>query len=193
MSMFAVVLIAVLTLFDQATRTASTEQERDISLLEQSAGADRMARELREAYQVIGPVSATSSSYFDILTRVVSGGTEVDRRIIYDCSQNDPTTSGLKECVRYISPVPSGTPTPGVPSAGATSSVAISRVLNGSSSDPNDAVFQKLATPSGSGSRPTYGQIVVETPGGGSLKNTQYKHQVVFDEAFYMRQLDYGR
>lgn len=192
MSMFAVVLAAVMTLFDVASNDAYNEQERNISLLQQSAGVDRMARELREAYQVIGPTSATSSSYMDFLARVVSGGTQTDEHIIYDCSQPDPTTTGLKECVRYVSSNLTSTGA-GTPPTGATSSVVVSRLLNGSSSDPNDPVFQSLSTPSSSGTRPTYGQIVIRTPSKGTRTQSNYTHQVVLNESFYMRQLDYGR
>lgn len=193
MSIFAVVVGAVMTMFDVASNDAYNEQERNVSLLEESAGVDRMARELREAYQVIGPTSATSSTYMDFLARLVSNGVEADRRIIYDCSKADPTATGLKECVRYISPTVTGAMTPGSPPTDAKSGVVVSRLLNGSSSDPNEAVFQGLSTPSSSGSRPTYGQIVVKTPGKGSRTQSSYHHQVVLDESFYMRQLDYGR
>lgn len=194
MSMFAVVLTAVMTMFDVASNEAYNEQERNISVFEASSGVDRMARELREAYQVIGPTTGTSSNYFDFLTRVVSGGAEVDKRIIYDCTQSDPTTTGLKECVRYIGSA-TAPATPGVPPTGASSSVVVGRVLNNSASDPNDPVFTNLSNVSGSGSaaRPTFGQIVVKIPGKGTRKQSSYTYQNVLSDSFYIRQLDFGR
>jgi prepilin-type N-terminal cleavage/methylation domain-containing protein len=203
MSMFAVVLTAVLALWDTASNAGYNESERSTALARESSGLDRMLTDLRQAFQVNGPTASASSGWMDIVVRAPNGtGSQLDYRIIYDCTKTDPANSALRACYRYQSPWTPGTLassiTPGVPSAGASSSVVIPRVEDGTSSDANESVFSSLSKPQGSASAfgPTYGVVTIRTPSSGdrqAFKSSNYNHDVVLTDSFYMRQLDFGR
>lgn len=201
MSMFAVVLTAVMALWDTASNAGYNEAERDTALSEETAGLDRMVNDLRQAFQINGPAAGTASDWIDIVVRgQVGTGPQLDYRIIYDCSKTDPTNSALRACYRYQSVWTPGTPssaiTPGTPPNGAASRVVVGQVLNETASDPRDPVFGALTDPQGSSVGPTFGTITIRTPSRGqrqAFKNSNYRHDVQLSESFYMRQLDFGR
>jgi hypothetical protein len=72
-----------------------------------------------------------------------------------------------------------------------TSAIVVKRLIDGTTAHP---VFTNLSTPSGSGSEITFGDVTVDTPSAGERAATSnYLHQVVLNNSFYIRQLDFGR
>lgn len=99
-----------------------------------------------------------------ITVRVLSGGTLVD--VTYSCTTPHPTAPGYTRCYR---------------SGDGPSRMVIDRVLNGSS------VFEY--TRSSRSGVITWVRAKVEVPAKGDLKEG-YKHKVVLDDGFYMRNLN---
>jgi type II secretory pathway pseudopilin PulG len=202
MSMFLVVVMAVLSLFDSASRTANAEQERNVVLTQDAAAAANMAQVLRKAYLVNGPtgpaLSTGTSSYMDVDVRLpVSGGGQADYRVLYTCDNADGST-GYYQCLQYTTAVPTTAFTAGQPPTGVTGASVLRYLLNDTASDPNDPVFKNLATPTNStpggfAVRPTYGTITARVAAKGQNPGSPYAHQIVLRDAFYMRQLDFGR
>ncbi len=191
LSMFIVVLIAVLSASDFAVRDANNEAERNVAISDVTTGIARIVAELRRVYQVnapVTPIEKSESSYLDVMVRVPGSSA---KRLLINCAYKEPGGS-YDECVRYESPA-SEAFTAGTPPAGATPEAIVPRVLNETSADEKDAVFKKLSTPSGTGKQPTYGVITIHTPGKGGLSTSNYAHQVEISDAFYIRNLDYGR
>ena len=192
------VLTAVLSLLDSGGKTAYNDQERNTSLDEQTIAIHRMVLELRQAYAINGPAlpsagASISSNYLD--ADIVIGGTPY--RVIYDCS-NTVLATGKQQCVRYQSAAPSGAVSyTGNPPSGATSTVIIPRLDNGTggvTGAGGDPVFTNVSDPSGAGggTRPTYAQVTVKTPGAGE-RLQGYTHDVTLNDAIYMRNLDTGQ
>ncbi len=201
MTMFAVVMLAVLAMFDSASRAGSNESERNTAISEETTGLSRMVGEIRQAYHIIGPTSASSSDWIDFLIRTPLGSSsQADYRVIYNCKVADPTSGKFNACWRYQSLYsPStglGGAVAGVPPPGASSSVVVPRVINRTASDPNDYVFTGLTSPQGTTYGPTYGAATIRTPSAGNntaFKYDNYTHDVVLSDSFYIRQLDFGR
>lgn len=208
MSMFAIVLAAVMTLWDTASNAGYNEGERNSALAEQTTGLDRMVRDLRQAFQINGPKSPTTSSdWIDIVDRATVNGTaQQDYRIIYDCSKTDPSNSALHACYRYQSAwTPGMTFTPGqVPATGVTSTLVIPRLANGMACPapvttpptPTDCIFTNMTNPQGSTYGPTYVTLTIRSASRGerqAFNSSNYNHDVVLSESIYMRQLDFGR
>jgi hypothetical protein len=68
----ALVMLALFAFLDSATRFSASDQERNISLVEQTAALHRMTQELGEPYQLNGPDTVGSSNYIDV--RASEGG-----------------------------------------------------------------------------------------------------------------------
>ena len=203
MSMFAVVLMAIMALWDTASNAGYNESERNTALSEDTSGLDRMVNDLRQAYHVNGPSEGQRSDWMDILERMPVGtGAQGDYRVIYDCSKTDPTNSALHACYRYVSAWtnPGGTAaSPGVPPANATATLVIPRLTNGTScsgTSTTDCIFTNLTNSTGSTSLPpTTATITIRTNSRGErqpFKSSNYNHDVVLGETVYMRQLDFG-
>ena len=172
MTMFGVVLLAVFTIYDTATRDASAEAERGEAITEDSTGLASMVQEL------------------DVMARLPGSG---DTRLFFNCAYSDPT-SGYKDCVRYASPASTAF-TAGTAPTGVTGTIVVQRVANNTTADPSDPVFTNLSAPSGSGSQPTFGDAMIKSPSSGSLtaSASAYTHLVTLTDAFYMANLDFGR
>ena len=197
-SVLVVVLAAILALLETSSRTAYNDQERNTSVNEQATAIHRMVLELRQAYAVNGPSlpsggASISSNYLDV--DIVIRGTAY--RVIYDCS-NTLLATGKQQCVRYQSPAPSGPVSyTGSPPLGATSTVIIPRLDNGTggvTGSGGDPVFNNVSDPSGAGggTRPTYAQVVIKTPGSGE-RGSGYQYDLTLTDAVYMRNLDTGQ
>lgn len=195
MSMFIIVLAAVLTTFDAISRDSANETERNIALTEATTGVAGMVQMIDQAYHVNGPTSVTSSDWIDVQVRlpanVTASNPKGDTRVLYNCGYSDPS-SGYRDCVRYEVAGSCGSGcTAGTAPAGASGWVVVKRVINGTSSS---SVFTNLATPSGSGSEITFGDVTIDTPAAGERATVStYKHQVVLSNAFYIRQLDFAQ
>ena len=195
-SIFAVVLVAVFALLDFATRSASSEIERDASIAEVGGGLSRMVTEIRDAYQINGPTGTETSDWIDFLIRP---GASSDYRVIYNCNKPDPRNSALNACIRYqvaYAPSVGLTSAAGTVPSGATSLAVVPRVINRTSSDASDYVFTHLTEVQKNGHGDTYGNVTVHTPGRGEGSSSTigiYKYALTLTDSFYLRQLDFGR
>jgi type II secretory pathway pseudopilin PulG len=191
LAMFVVVLGGVLTALEFSGNGVNKESERDNALSEVTVGVSRMLNDLRSAYKVNAPIGSSTSSYIDVDVHIP--GSSADKRIFYNCAYSEPGTA-YKECVRYLSSTVSGAGfTAGTAPSGVTPQVIVPRVMNETSSDPSDPVFKGLATPTGSGSQPTFGEVTIHTPGKGGYSAKSYGNQVVISDSFYLRNLDIAR
>jgi Tfp pilus assembly protein PilW len=161
--LLTMILGAILALSVTADKVGPRDQERAFAIRDSQVGLARMTRELRQTYQII---SRTSTS---MTAQVHTGG--ITRRVVYDCNQNHPTDTGLKQCVRY-------TVSGGVNSA---SVVIVPRVIS--------AAF--TYEPVGAAT-PKYVRILLQVPSKGDRKTDGHKHRIVLDDGFYMRNLDNG-
>jgi Tfp pilus assembly protein PilV len=189
-----IAFVAVLALLDTVTHYQANDQERNLSLVEQAAALRRMTQELSNAYELRGPTSEGNFNYVDVLVWLTkSGGTQQDRRVVYNCAVAS-SYSGQQQCVRYEMPATDGTAVESLGTdANAKSSVAVPRLVNGTSTNP---VFNLKSPRKTSGSRPSYGSVTIETPGSGErsrFANTKdYTYQTTLHDAFYMRNLDFN-
>ena len=187
LAMFMFVLVGVFATADFSSKNATNEAEHNEALSEVTSGAARILSELRRAYQVNKPRGTTESGYMDVLVRLPVTGAV---RVFINCEYKEPGGS-YDECVRYQQSA-SESYTAGEAPKGVTPQVIVPRVLNETKAEGKDKVFRSLATPSGSGEQPTYGELVLHTPSKGRVSASYYTHQVEIKEAFYMRDLDYG-
>lgn len=141
------------------------DQERALAIRETQVGLMGMVREARQAYKLEG----WSSNYirFDVRRR----STNTNYLVEYDCGNVTPGT-----CVRRQTTV-GGT----LPAQGQT---VIPRVLNSSTIGAN-AVFN-YSDPV----NPLYVTVRIEAPAAGQLKTSGFKHKVVYEDGFYVRNLN---
>lgn len=198
-AILSVVLTAVLSVFDTANQTAARDQERATAMNEDLAGFNRIVSDLSQAYKVNYPTgSATSSNVFDFDIRETVGGTaQQDRRVAYVCTSAGLVTAYHK-CVRYDDAANDSSwaiPTSDAgenPPITLAAVVVLPRVVNGSTVDPGDPIFNSLSSPDGSTGRPDYGNVTVKTPGTGSRQPDTTTHWQVFQGSFQARQLAYA-
>ena len=165
-------------------RTSQNDNERNTTLVEQTAALSRMTAELKQAYKVVGPVSGSTSNYMDVLIRITRPSGTQDRRVLYRCD-NTSFSTGLQQCLRYefaaTDPSPAGTPP-----ASATGTL----VIRGSATaPPGTPCSRTFSSPSGTTGGPTYGKATIKTPGRGE-RATGYQHQITLSDGFYMRNRD---
>lgn len=182
--LFALVLIAILSVLDVTSRHASKDQERSDSLNEAAAGLHRMSTELRNAYRVLGPTGQQTSNYMDVLVRRPGGSAK--SRVLYTCN-NPLMGTPYRECLRFVSAATSTQPPGDIPFP-ADAEIVVKRITNGSSADP---VFTKLQT-SGSGGQPVYGQVTVKVPATGDQLPGNSASEV-FSDGFYIPNLAVGQ
>jgi hypothetical protein len=164
-SLLVIVLGAILMLGEASQRIAPKETERAHVIREAQVGLHRMTRELRHTY--LAPTVSASAIQADVL---VPGGTQTVR---YECDKTHPTNTAYRRCLRYV-----GAETDG--------EVVIDRVLNGASGSPTPVFTSHDGDGDG---RVDYIRAVVEVAAAGDLKNG-YRHRVVLDDGFYMRNRD---
>lgn len=188
-AILAVVLTAVLALLDNSNQVAANDQERNVTLNEETNALHRMTLELRQAYQVLYPTSGTSTNKFDVLVRLMRGGVPTELRVIYDCS-NTVLSTGMQQCVRYEGPA-SNTSNPGTPPATDSSQVVVPRLLNGTATN---YVFTGLTNPNDSswasdGNGPSYAQVTIQTPSKGA-RTVGYSSVIQLNDSVYMPNTD---
>jgi len=178
--LLGMVLTAVLAVLDTSARVAPRDAERANAIGEAQAGLDRMVRELRQAYRIVG--WTPSSVQFRVNVLRDSAGTATPEyanlTVEYACG-GDPG-----RCLRREAPA--GQPLP------ATGTVAIDRVLNGGSQSPARSVFDFDQTPDRSegaatGALPTYVTVRIEVPASGERGAGGHQHTVVLDDGFHVR------
>lgn len=184
-----VVFAATLTVLDTSARTGMRERERASSIPAGAQSLQRMTRDLRQVYRLVGPLApASDSNYVDGLVQTpASGGGSTDQRLLYRCDATSPTSAGYRACYRWTSAANS-TQGAGVIPAGQPGQLVVDLIANGTSADP---VFQSLYYPAGA-SRPTSGRITLRFPPTGSSR-VGYSANVTLTDGFYMRNLDLGR
>jgi hypothetical protein len=191
LAVFGFVLTAVLIADQVAYRDSANDTERSISLTTAANGVAGMVQLLDQAYHVNGPSSGTTSNWIDVEVRIPQGRTSSDMRVLFNCAVAD-AISGYRDCVRYEIAGTCGTGcTPGTAPTGSSGVTVVSELINGTSGSP---VFTNLSTPSGSGSEITFGDVTVDVPSAGArVGHSSYLHQVVINNSFYLRNLDFGQ
>jgi type II secretory pathway pseudopilin PulG len=157
-SMFLVIMLATLSLFDTSQKTASSDLARSAAVRDASASLQAMDHELRGAYEVVGPLitakaslSTATSNYLDVYVRNNTG----HYRVLYDCTIASPTLAGARACTRYIGLTGAADTVPG----GTKGAAIVDHLLNGTSGEP---VFT-LTYPAGA-TRPDYASVVIKVP-----------------------------
>ena len=161
-ALVAVVLTAILSLGETASRIARTDTERSAVITESGAGLYQMTRELRKASSTGCGASITVSNYA-FSGCIVSGGTM--QQVSYNCAVATPGHAGWTRCVRTV---------------GGQSRVVVDRLLNVANSRP---VF--TCTPS-SCSAPTFVEAAIEVPAAGDLQHG-HKSTIFYNDGFALR------
>jgi len=195
-----IALIAMAGFFsflEAITRSSANDQERNVSLVEQTAAIHRIASELSQAYKVNEPKTTGEFNYIDVdIWQTPTGSTEErKRRIVVNCEEATAIPNH-QECVTYETEISDATPRESMASdKSAHKRIDIVRLDDGTKASK---VFN-LSDPgkTGGGERPSYGQITVETPAAGervTVKNQHlYTYQVLLKDSFYMRNLDFAQ
>jgi type II secretory pathway pseudopilin PulG len=166
-SILIVILGAVLALLQTSTRVEARDRERTHAIREAQVGVYRMTRELRQAYSI------TSSSGYSIQAHIFEQGS--DHHVTYDCTGTSSAGPPYGQCVRFETGASGQGP----------ASVVIDRLFNNEGSG-RPPVFS--FTTNGSGET-TFAEVHIEAPAKGEQADG-YTHRVVFDDGFYMRNLD---
>ena len=196
-----VAMAGFLAFLEAITRSSANDQERNVSLVEQTAAIHRIAQELGETYKVNEPAKveeatkAIETNYIDVYAWLTpTGSSQQKRRLVVNCEEATSIPNEQK-CVTYETATTDATPRENMKTdKSAKKRIDILRLDDGTKT----AKVFKLTDPSGTGNgRPTYGQITVETPASGervTVKNTHlYSYQVLLKDSFYMRNLDFGQ
>jgi prepilin-type N-terminal cleavage/methylation domain-containing protein len=157
-ALLAVVLTAVLSLFELSAKQAAGDQERAHAIREAQVGLTGLVRQGRQAYKI--HANTAQRLEFSVLLR------GEDRRVVYDCAVEHPTRPDTRRCVRFQVLGDGGQTSP---------EVVIDRVLN-------TDVF--AYTPD-SGS-PTYVTVNIEAPAAGE-RDGGFAHKIVLNDGFAVR------
>ncbi len=190
LALFIVVMAAALALLDTNSRAIATEQERPLAVAEAQTGLLSMTRELRQAYQGLGPLSpTTSSNYVDVLERVTRAGVVQKVRVLFRCDVSDPSDSAYRRCLRYES-TPASPQAPGSAPTGVTGTVVVGRLLNGTLADMVFTLSYPATTPGGAyAQRPSVGAAVVKVPLKGESRGSTYRSSLALRDGFDMPNL----
>lgn len=177
-ALLVVVLGAILSLLDTAAHRAPKDQERAHVIREAQVGLARMTRELRQAHQVNG----WGPNWMDVNVTITDGNpaTEDNHRVLYEChgAPYDADNPSYDRCTRKAAPEGQALPASGEP--------VISGIVNGEVTTGASRVFTY-----DSGNPPLFVKARVEVPARGTLSDGA-EHDVVFDDGFYMRNLNPG-
>lgn len=149
-----VVVLAMLSVLDTGASLTPSAVEYSHAVQEASVGLQRMTREVREAYNVLG----TTPNSIDFQA-TING---VDEHIFYECDEPYPTTAAnpysgsYHRCLRVSAPTGSALPSI------AGGAVIVDRLLNGT---PTSPVFSYTPDPIS----PTYVQAQIQVPARGAL------------------------
>jgi hypothetical protein len=192
-----VVTAGLFSFLEAVSRTAANDQERNSSLVEQTAAIHRIAEELSETYQLNEPTKAGKYDYIDVYAWLTKpGSSQQPRRLVINCEEETGIASEYK-CVRYETAITDKTARASMATdKAATHRIDIYRLIDGTKTTPVFTLEDPSKTKNSSGEeRPTYGSIDVETPAAGErvkLKNGHdYTYAVTLHDSFYMRNLDF--
>ena len=184
MTIFAVLLGATVMFLTTAEVNSSRDTETANAAQEAQTGLDRMVRELRQASSVV----VADPNTLDVIVG--------DKQIRYQCGVEDPADSRYRRCLRSAGAV-------GALPAGTGGEVVVARLLNGTAArpvftytDPPPAetdVDDEAADPADPdpAPQPTYVTMALAVPAAGERK-AGYKHEVVLDTGFYLRNIGYA-
>ena len=176
------VMTAILGMLDTSARIVPKDTERAVAIGEAQSGLNRIVRELRQAYRILGSTSSSVQMRVNVLREddATSGPEYANLTVEYSCG-GDPG-----RCVRREAPAGAGLP--------ATGTVVIDRVLNGGVAiPPARAVFDFDQSPDRSvgvtaaSVRPTYVTVRVEVPAAGERGAGGYGNSVVLEDGLYVR------
>ena len=174
MSLLTVVIGGLLGLAESVLPVAARDQERAHVLNQAQSGMDRMTRELRQATRVVWTSPTTDA----IWVEVDRTGTTVE--VLYDC-RVQPVGKPYRQCVRATGTDPAVSP------SAANGRVVIDRVLNGTAAAPtHPSVF--AFSPNAASPVQISTEIVVAAQGERHSSH-DYRHLIVLDDGFYMRNL----
>lgn len=168
MSLFMFVMVAAVSVMDTGGQLGPKDSERAIAIQEQQVSLNRMVRELRQAYQVLG----TSPRSMEVLVRISRNGAHENVHVAYYCNEEAPG-----KCIRKETTI--GQPLP------ATGKTVIDRVLNWA--DPSQPVFQ-FPDDASNGVSPQYVTVRVEVPAKGSASKG-YGHKLTLEDGFFARNM----
>jgi prepilin-type N-terminal cleavage/methylation domain-containing protein len=166
-ALFLIVLGAALALLDTSNNVAASDQERTHAIRDTQVGVYQMTRELRQAYQLV------QASSHKIEVHVWENAADHD--VTYDCTGTSSAGPPLGQCVRYETTGSGQTP----------ATTIVDRLVNAPSSG-RPPVF--AYTTNGSG-HTTYATVHIESPAKGE-RAQGYGYRVVFDDGFFMRNLN---
>jgi hypothetical protein len=189
------VMTGAFVFIDAVNHSTANEEERNISLVQQTSALRRMTQELSQAYQLNEPTSAGTSNVVDVDVWLASAGSSQHaRRIVYNCAAASGV-SGQQKCIRYELLTTDNTAVASLSTdANAKSSVLITRLLNGTGSSPVFTFVKDSREAETGKGRPSYGTITIKTPGSGERSSyanqTGYSYSTALTDSFYMRNLD---
>jgi hypothetical protein len=165
------VFTAALLLLQSGQRVQARDAEWALVLQQDREGVARMVRDIRQATEIVEPVTGAASSY--IVFWATIGGKRW--KVKYDCSVSQAGT-GYTECLRLAAEEGSG-----LPSNGPHVATAITNASGAFSYSPASRTEAKLVT------------VKLELPSKGSLKqagSSGYEgHKVVLEDAALVRNL----
>jgi type II secretory pathway pseudopilin PulG len=176
------VVTAILGVLDTSARIAPKDVERANAIGEAQTGLNRIVRELRQAYRIVGSTPSSVQMRVNILRDdPATPGPDYDNVTVdYRCG-GDPG-----RCVRREAPLGASLP--------ATGTVVVDRVLNGGVAPPEGRhVFDFDQSPDRSvgvtaaSVRPTYVSVRIEVPAAGDQGSGGHQHSVVLDDGLYVR------
>lgn len=190
LALMVVVMGAALALLDTNSRAIATEQERPLAVVEAQTGLRSMTRELRQTYQVLGPLSpALTSNYIDVLERVTRAGAVQEIRVLFRCDISDPANAAYRRCLRYES-TPASPQAAGSLPDGVTGTVVVGRLTNGTMSNPTFSLSYPATTPGGAfAQRPSVGVVAVKVPLKGESRGSTYVSSLTLRDGFNMPNL----
>lgn len=188
-----IVLTAGLTFLNAVTHSSANDQSRNISLVEEVADLARMTRDLSQAYAINAPTLEEKTNVADVDEWL--GSPQQNRRVVYNCAAAS-AIANVQECIRYEMPATDKTLVAELgKDASAKSSIAIPRLVNGTTSALVFS-FKKDAREKETGkSRPNYVELEIKTPGAGELagyanKSSDYTYSRTLRDSVYLRNLD---
>jgi prepilin-type N-terminal cleavage/methylation domain-containing protein len=177
-----VLLTGILGILDTSARIVPKDTERATAIGEAQSGLNRIVRELRQAYRILGSAPNSVQMRVNVLRDdpATTGPDYANLTVEYSCG-GDPG-----RCLRREAPVGSSLPAAGT--------VVVDRVLNGEATIPAQrAVFDFDQSPDRSvgvtaaSVRPTYVTVRIEVPAAGERGAAGYANSVVLEDGLYVR------
>jgi type II secretory pathway pseudopilin PulG len=180
--LMGLVVTAILGILDTSARIVPKDTERATAIGEAQSGLNRMIRELRQAYRIVGWTSNSVQMRVNVLrdNPATTGPDYANLTVDYTCG-GDPAA-----CVRREAPAGNGLP--------ASGALVIDRILNSGPAIPAARrIFDFDQSPDRSvgvtaaSVRPTYVTVRIEVPAAGERGAGGYANSVVLEDGLYVR------